>query len=191
MKINHTLHLDLANPGLPQRIQVTQDDSGSQVLRLRLKENGCPWPIPADAAVLIHFRKSDRTGGIYDTLPDGSAAWQAKGNELRVILAPQVLTAPGETALAVTLVHGSSRLTVATVVLQVTACPGFAGPSESYSYVSAFLPQPEGARAGQLLQVKAVNEKGGVVSIDIAIFRDGSFDWGQVEALRLLRDLRK
>ena len=44
MKINHTLHLDLANPGLPQRIQVTQDDSGSQVLRLRRKDNGCPWP---------------------------------------------------------------------------------------------------------------------------------------------------
>ena len=39
--------------------------------------------------------------------------------------------------------------------------------------------------------VKAVNEKGGVVSIDIAIFRDGSFDWGQLEALRLLRNLRK
>lgn len=176
MKINHTLHLDLANPGLPQRILVTQDDSGSQVLRLRLKENGCPWPIPADAAALIHFRKSDRTGGIYDTLPDGSAAWQAKGNELRVILAPQVLTAPGETALAVTLVHGSSRLTVATVVLQVTACPGFAGLSESYSYVSAFLPQPEGARAGQLLQVKAVNEKGIVLQTQAVSGGGGGID---------------
>ena len=39
--------------------------------------------------------------------------------------------------------------------------------------------------------VKKVNDLGGVVSIDIAIFRDGSFDWGQVEALRLLKDLRK
>ena len=164
MKINHTLHLDLANPGLPQRIQVTQDDSGSQVLRLHLKENGRPWPIPADAAALIHFRKSDRTGGIYDTLPDGSAAWQAKGNELQVILAPQVLTAPGDTALAITLIHGSSRLTVSTVLLQVTACPGFAGPSESYSYVSAFLPQPQDPRPGQLLQIKAVTEQGIVLA---------------------------
>lgn len=38
--------------------------------------------------------------------------------------------------------------------------------------------------------VKAVNEKGGVVSIDIAIFRDGTFDIGQIETLRLLKNLK-
>ena len=37
--------------------------------------------------------------------------------------------------------------------------------------------------------VKKVNDLGGVVSIDIAIFRDGSFDLGQVETLRLLKDI--
>ena len=73
MKINHSIQVDLANPGLPSRLQATQDDSVSHVLALHLKESGKAWPIPADAAVLVQFRKSDRTGGVYDTLPDGSA----------------------------------------------------------------------------------------------------------------------
>ena len=166
MKIKHTLHLDLASTGLPLRIQATQDDSISHVLQLHLKENGKPWPIPADAQALVHFRKSDRTGGVYDTLPDRTAAWQASGNVLRITLVPQVLTAPGETALAVTLVQGSCRLTVATVVLQVRPCPGFAGVSESYSYVSAFLPQPTTAAPGQLLRVKEVDALGTVLSTE-------------------------
>lgn len=38
--------------------------------------------------------------------------------------------------------------------------------------------------------VKTVNEKGGVVSIDIAIFRDGSLDYAQVEVLKSIKDLR-
>lgn len=38
--------------------------------------------------------------------------------------------------------------------------------------------------------VKAVNEKGGVVSIDVCLFRDGTIDLSQVEVLRLLKDLR-
>ena len=166
MKINHYLRIDLANPGLPPRLQVTQDDSGSHVVTIQLKEQGHPWFIPPDAAVLVHFRKSDRTGGVYDTLPNGSAAWDAVGNELQIILAPQVLTAPGETALAVTLIQGDNRLTVAKIVLQIAPCPGFAGISESYSYVSAFIPQPRSAAPGQLLQVKEVNELGVVLSTE-------------------------
>ncbi len=37
--------------------------------------------------------------------------------------------------------------------------------------------------------VSKVNERGGVVSIDVALFRDGSLDAGQVETLRLLKDI--
>ncbi len=166
MKINHTIQVDLAQPGLLPRLQATQDDSISRVLQLHLKENGRPWPVPKDATVLVHFRKSDRTGGVYDTLPDGSAAWQIRGCEILVTLAPQVLTAAGDTTVGITLVKGSSRLTVATLLLHVIPCPGFAGISESYSYVSAFLPQPATASPGQLLQVKEVNEQGVVLSTE-------------------------
>lgn len=166
MKINHAIQVDLAQPGLLPRLQATQDDSVSRVLQLRLKENGRPWPVPEDATVLVQFRKSDRTGGVYDTLPDGSAAWQIRGCEIFVILAPQVLTAAGDTTVAITLVRGGSRLTVATLLLHVVPCPGFAGISESYSYVSAFIPQPTSAAPGQLLQVKEVNELGVVLSTE-------------------------
>lgn len=166
MKINHTIQVDLAQPGLLPRLQATQDDSISRVLQLHLKENGRPWPVPKDATVLVHFRKSDRTGGVYDTLPDGSAAWQIRGCEILATLAPQVLTAAGDTTVGITLVKGSSRLTVATLLLHVIPCPGFAGISESYSYVSAFLPQPATASPGQLLQVKEVNEQGVVLSTE-------------------------
>lgn len=38
--------------------------------------------------------------------------------------------------------------------------------------------------------VRKVNEKGGVVSIDIALFRDGSFDYAQLEILKALKNLR-
>lgn len=166
MKINHSIQVDLANPGLPPRLQATQDDSVSHVLALHLKESGKAWPIPADAAVLVQFRKSDRTGGVYDTLPDGSAAWQVRGNVLHITLAPQVLTAPGDTALAVTLIRGESRLTVARILLQVMPSPSFAGTSESYSYVSAFLPQPAEPKVGHMLQVKEVDSRGMVVATE-------------------------
>ena len=39
--------------------------------------------------------------------------------------------------------------------------------------------------------VDKVNAKGGAVSIDIAIFRDGSFDCAQIEVLKALKDCRK
>lgn len=39
--------------------------------------------------------------------------------------------------------------------------------------------------------VDRVNEKGGVVSIDIAIFRDGSFDKAQIEVLKALKTINR
>ena len=78
-----------------------------------------------------------------------------------------MLTAPGETVLAVTLVQLDAQLTTLTAVIEVKRRPDFAGVSESYSYVTAFLPQPEeGAAVGKLLRVSKVDSRGRVLAME-------------------------
>lgn len=167
MKVNHKLKIDLARSGITPRLEATQSDALSRVLALQLTEDGSPWPIPKGAKVLIRFRKEDRTGGIYDTLPDGTCAWCARGNTLYITLAPQVLTAPGETELTVTLVQGTAQLTTLTAVFDVKPLPNFTGTSEGYSCITAFVPQPEyGARAGQFLRISQVDSQGNILAME-------------------------
>lgn len=167
MKVNHKLKIDLVRSGITPRLHAVQSDALSRVVSLQLFADGRPWSIPRDVKALISFRKSDGTGGVYDTLPDGSSAWRAQGSSLHITLAPQVLTAPGETVLAVTLVQLDAQLTTLTAVVEVKRRPDFTGTSESYSYVTAFLPQPEkGAAVGKLLRVSEVDSLGRVLAME-------------------------
>lgn len=166
MKINHKIKMDLIRKGIPPRIHAVQDDALCRVLHLELTADDYPWAIPDDATVIIRYSKPDRTGGQYDTLPDGAKAWSARNNCLSVTLAPQVLTAPGTVELGVTMILGSTRLTTFLILIDVQHHPAFSGTSENYSYVTSFLPQPDSAQQGQYLRIREVDQQGNILALE-------------------------
>lgn len=115
MLITHKLSLDLMQPGAPQRIQVKQGDTLSRCLEISLFSGGEPWPIPEGVTPLVRWRvcelSTGRTAsGIYDTLPNGSPAWNYAQNQLDLMLAPQMFALPGAVRCDVALIQGAKRL---------------------------------------------------------------------------------
>ena len=96
MKITHEITLDMKKTGQRQVIEVKQGDALSRELAITLYEGGTVWPVPEDATILqVAYYKPDRTGGLYDTLPDGSVACTVNENVITVQLHPQMFTASG------------------------------------------------------------------------------------------------
>ena len=186
MKVIHELKLDLLRCGIAPRISAVQWDGCSRILAIQLLCGSQIWSIPDNIRVLIRYRKNDRTGGVYDTLPDGTAAWYIQDSKLMVILAPQVLTCPGETALSVTLVQEDKQLSTFPLTIDVQRQPDSDTISENYRYVSAFLPQPSGgATVGQFLKVSQVDRHGHVLALETA-----APDLTQIDRQLLLQLLR-
>lgn len=166
MNVKHKLQMDLAGQSLMPRADVVEQDQYARQLELELLCGGESWEIPADAGALIVFQKEDGTGGEYDTLPNGDAAWSASGNRLTVELAPQVLTCPGLVTLSVELLQGNARITTFSVLLQVHRSAAKGLESEGYVRFDGFLPQPPGAEVGQFLRVAGVNEHGSASQVE-------------------------
>lgn len=135
MIITHKLEMDLASRAAMPKIDVVQGDSNTRELELTLLSNGEAWTVPEDAAVWIRYCKSDGTKGIYDTLPDGTAAWRAEENVLTVELAPQMLTAAGTVLAQAELVQGVDTLATFSVQIGVERNPA-AGVLESEDYLN-------------------------------------------------------
>ena len=169
MVITHKINMDLVRRGITPRIEVVQDDRYSRNLNIRLFENGTAFLPPEDCHALIHYSKPDRTGGAYDTMPDGTEAWKMEGNELTIGLAPQVCTAPGTVRLMVSLLCGDAELSTFAMELEVQARVSFAGKSQEYVSVRRFVPQPQSAKAGEYLRVKEVDGQGGIQAVETAV----------------------
>lgn len=134
MIILHKLEMDLTRRGQMERIDAVQGDGNARVLELSLTAAGVAWEIPEDAAVFLRYRKPDGTGGCYDSLPDGSAAWNTEGNVLRITLAPQVLTAVGTVLAQAELVRSGASVATFTVQIVVQENPA-EGVVQSEDYV--------------------------------------------------------
>lgn len=166
MNLTTSLTMDLARRGVTPRLSAVRGDGGRR-LAISLLEDGRPWPIPTDAAVLLRYRRADGTGGEYDTLPDGVSAWQAQGNRLLLTLAQQILTVPGEILLRVVLLQGGDRLSTFPVLIDVEPGPELVGEPEGSCSITAFLPQPEApAAVGRLLRVTRVDGAGRVAALE-------------------------
>lgn len=136
MIITHKLKMDLLEPGQMPRIHAVQDDQYSRNLELALYEGGSAWEIPSGITAIIRYRKSDGTGGEYNLLPDGSAAWSAEGNVLTIALAPQVATVPGMVSLSATLLSGERQISTFRISLNVKpAVKGVLAESEDYFHL--------------------------------------------------------
>lgn len=95
MNITSKLNLDLMKPKQLTPVKMMQDDRYTRSLELTLYADGEAWPVPENVNVMIRYVKPDGTGGEYDVLPNGTAAWTARDHVLTIEVAPQVLTASG------------------------------------------------------------------------------------------------
>lgn len=137
--ITEKIQVDFTKGGAVPVVWAVQGDHGSREAALELLAGGEPWPVPAGAAVLIRYACSDGTGGSYDTLPDGSAAWRAEENVLTVALAPQVCAQAGNVLLGVTLLWGDCQLSTFQIIVRVSAGPEGGAPGENYTNLAQWL----------------------------------------------------
>ena len=165
MPITSTIKMDLLQPGVTPMVDMVQDDKYSREIVFELYSGGIAWCPPDGATILARFSKPDGTGGEYDTLPDGSAAWAISENAISVRLAPQVTTAPGCVQLAVSVIYGLMEVTTFTVRLIVHHKPGYSAESEDYVNISVFLPQVSEAAVGQFLEVEEVDSGGRITKL--------------------------
>lgn len=90
------LNVDVSRRIAPQAVCAKQGDTTRQV-KLAFFENGQEWAAPTGMSAMVAFGKPDATGGVYDTLPDGSSAITVASDRKSAIitLAPQVTSVAG------------------------------------------------------------------------------------------------
>ncbi len=135
MKVTNkiTIHLD-DDRRLPP-VDVMQGDANTRVLELTLLASNAPWNVPADVSLAVAYRRPDGSRGLYDTLPDGTAACTVAGNVVTAILAPQALACAGITEVTVVLANNGNQLATFCVMLRVERNPAI-GAVKPEDYVN-------------------------------------------------------
>lgn len=166
MTVTHDIDMDLLRPGVRPLVCGVQGERCSRVLCFHLTRGGTAFSLPEGAAAAVRFRKADGTGGIYDALPDGTAACVISANTVSVTLAPQVLTCAGPAVVQLELYLGEQVLSSFSVCLLVEADPSAgADPSEDYyNWQQAMAAHP---RFDQLqAQIDALAQSSGLPQVD-------------------------
>lgn len=136
MIVTHNIQIDFTNPGsAPCKLNMVQGDANTRAVAISLTENGEAFQFPAAAAAMVRYRKTDGTGGVYDTMPDGTAACSINGNTVTVLVAPQMLTCPGMVWASAALTDGNGLLGTFHFAIQVQADPS-ANADASQDYYS-------------------------------------------------------
>lgn len=94
MNVNQEVRLNLSAAGIPPRLSMPQGDANSRTIVATLWDGATPYNIPANAAVMVRFRKPDGTGGLYDATEAGTAV-TASGNTVTAPVATQMLAVAG------------------------------------------------------------------------------------------------
>lgn len=139
MMLTHNLTLDLLKPETPERIQVKQGDTLTHSLRLLLLADGEAWPIPAEVTPVVRWFAFDPDSGesargIYDTLPDGTHAWNFAENQLDLLTVPQMFALPGVVQTDVVFVAGEKTLATVNFEFYVNRAPADGTEPEAQSF---------------------------------------------------------
>lgn len=94
MNVNQEVRLNLSADGIPPRLFMPQGDANSRTIVATLWDGATPYSVPANAAVMVRFRKPDGTGGLYDATEAGTAV-TASGNTVTAPVATQMLAVAG------------------------------------------------------------------------------------------------
>lgn len=93
------IKIDFDNPGLPQRLDVVENDSQSRFFQATLYKDGKAYTAPSGATYSIMYRGfGPQNEGWYDTINDGAgkrAACTVSGNVVTCEIARQALRVPG------------------------------------------------------------------------------------------------
>lgn len=135
MNIQYKLTTDLMHPGVMPRVDVVQGDVYSRSIELSFYQEEFLWKIPENAHISLRYAKPDGTRGIYDTLPDGTAACICHDNVVEFTLAPQMLTVPGPVLAQAVILQGKKQLASFTMQIHVHSDPS-AGATTSEDYVN-------------------------------------------------------
>ena len=135
MIIKHKLSMDLHNRTAQPRLNMVQCDQNTRAIEISLTTEGTAWIPEGLENVFLRFRKSDGTGGCYDTMPDGAKAWTATDNRITVLVVPQMLTVPGLVEAQLVLTSGNQYLATFSFQIAVEADPSV-GTARSEDYVS-------------------------------------------------------
>lgn len=135
MIVTQKIKLDFARHGITPRVYAVQGDSYTREVEISLYENDAAWAVPDGASVMVRYRKPDGTGGVYDTLPDGTQAWSASGHSLTVTLAPQMLTVEGFVQAQIQISQGANVLAATGFGVMVERDPSL-GAVESEDYIN-------------------------------------------------------
>ena len=94
MEIIQKVDLNLSFRGIPPKLSMVQGDSNTRIIQAQLWDGANPYTIPAEAAVMVRFRKPDGTGGLYDKTEGGQSV-TVSGSTVTVPVATQMLTVAG------------------------------------------------------------------------------------------------
>ena len=151
MMLVHNLTLDLMDPGTPERIPVKQGDALTHRLTIRLLCGGEAWLIPAGVTPVVRWRACDPLSGgsaqgIFDTLPNGTHAWNCAENQLDLVLVPQMFALPGIVQADVALIQEDKTLATANFEFYVNPAPANGTEPQAQDYYKvATLTQINGA----------------------------------------------
>lgn len=160
------IKMDLQQCGITPVIDAVQGESWSRDLEIELFSGKNAYHIPDNTAIIIRYKKADRTGGEYDTLPDGTPAWTVFRNRLTITLSDQAMTFPGKVLLTVSLVTAGTILSTFPIEVNVHASAQVSNAvSEDYFNLTGFLVAPKNADVGQILQVSSVDSQGKVTGL--------------------------
>ena len=123
-------------------VEVMQDDQYSRDIQITITQ-GDQKPSLSGNTVQIYFSKPDGTGGAYDALPDGTAAYTISSNMITIKLAPQVCTVPGDVKISVALISGNIKLNTFAVDLKVHKKPGLQATSGNYFKIAGSVAEEE------------------------------------------------
>lgn len=141
MIITTKISMDLAIQDIrAPRVHAVQNDAYTRNIEISLFAGGATYTPPEGITAAISYIKPDGKGGIYDSMPDGSAAFSITGSIILIRLAPQVLTTPGVVKLAVRLIKELSEICTFAVEVDVQKQPGSGLEPETYVNLSGILP---------------------------------------------------
>ena len=138
MDITHKISLDLQQTGARQVMFAKQGDCLTRIARLLLYDGGTEFSVPDGVTPQIAYAKPDGKGGIYDTMPDGSAACTVSGNVVTARLHPQMFSVAGIVACELRLLTASgAQLSTFSwfITVQASATEGIV--SEDYFNVAS------------------------------------------------------
>lgn len=119
MLVTNTITMAIDRQQMPPVIDAVQGEANSRAIKIQLTKDGLPWAVPSGASCFVRFGKPDKTGGIYDTLEDGTSAVEIGDNYLQFLLVEQVISFPGDVFVQVEMTKNGASLSTFPVVVRV------------------------------------------------------------------------